>query len=788
MNTSSAANASPMRVFPGLLLLIAAVFAVGGIRLVSLGGSFYYLLAGIVLMICAVQMWRGRPSGAWLYGGLLLATLVWGLVEVGLDFWALQARVFLFMVLGCWLLSPWARKALYQGSPPPLFNSVFTWAIIFTLVITLAAFWALNSRAQNTNSPVDLESGEVPVRPIGEWHHYGNSAGGNRFSPLDQINTGNVDQLTVAWTFRTKVGGTFKATPLQIGEYLYVCGGGNVVMAIDAEDGALVWNFDPEIDDEVLRNLRYFTTTCRGVTYYQAPVDYQGECPQRILTATTDARLIALDALTGKICPGFGNNGQIDLKYKLGEVKPFYYFVTSPPAIVRGNAVVGGWVFDNREVKEPSGVVRAFNAITGQFSWAWDMGRPGIYTEPGDGEIYTRGTPNVWSIFSVDEERGIVYAPTGNETPDYFGGYRLEASEKYASSVVALNGQTGAPIWHFQTVHHDIWDWDVPSQPVLVDIPGDTGELIPALVQPTKRGELFLLNRVTGEPIAEVIEKPVPQGGVPEDWTAPTQPFSVGMPNFREPDLTEADMWGITPFDQLWCRIEFKKLRYEGHFTPPSTAWTLQYPGNAGGFNWGSVSVDPVNHLLVANPLNMANRTRLIPRAEMDAGARGSMQAGTPYGFSTERFMSPLDVPCQKPPYGWLAVIDLKTHELLWKKPAGTTNEMGPLGIKVGVPLPMGVPLSAGTIATQGGLIFMAGTMDRYLRAVDINNGEELWRYKLPASAQATPMTYLTPRSNRQMIVVTVPAQGRSPTGAAAQTPEGEDPEGGYVIAFEVTP
>ena len=791
MNT---AIANPrMRIYPVLLLAIAVVFLLGGAKLLSLGGSPYYVIAGLTLLASAVQLWRAKPSGAWLYGLLLLATLGWGIVEVGMDFWPLQSRVLLLAVLGLWLLSPWARRAIYQGSPPPLWRGWYTWSIVIVLLVASSAFWALNSRAQeNPDQQIvvpesaDLESGLVPVRPAGEWHHYGNDAGGSRFSPLTQINRENVGELSVAWTYRTKVGGTFKGTPLQVGENLYVCAGGNVVIALDAESGEMVWQYDPEIDEKILRTARYFTTTCRGVSYYQAPPDYQGECPQRVLTATTDARLIALDAHTGKVCPNFGNRGQVDLTYKLGEVKSLFYFVTSPPALVRGNAVVGGWVMDNREVKEPSGAVRAFNAITGEFVWAWDMGRPGINTEPQEGEIYTRGTPNVWSIFSVDEERGIIYAPTGNETPDYFGAYRLEASEKYASSVVALNGSDGSPLWHFQTVHHDIWDYDVPSQPVLIDIPNEQGEIIPALVQPTKRGELFVLNRLTGEPITEVKELPVPQGGVAEEWTSPTQPFSVGMPNFREPDLREADMWGLTPFDQLWCRIEFKKMRYEGHFTPPSTQWTLQYPGNAGGFNWGSVSVDPINHLVVANPLNMSNRTRLIPRAEMDAGASGSLQAGTPYGFSTASFMSPLGVPCQRPPYGWLAVIDLKTQELLWKKPVGTTNESGPFGMKVGVSLPMGVPQSAGTIVTQGGLVFIAGTMDRYIRAYDINSGEQLWRYHLPTTAQATPMTYMSPDSKRQFIIITTPVVGRNFGGTRTENPEDEDPQGGYVIAFEL--
>lgn len=790
MNTVAAS--SSMRIFPVLQIVLAIIFIIGGGQLLSLGGSPYYLIAGIALIASAVLLWRSKPSGAWLFGLVLIATAVWAFFEVGFDFWALQSRLLLLTVMGFWLITPWARRAIYQGKAPPLLSYWFTWLLIVILTAITASFWTLSSKAQENNTisnsssieVADLESGLVPVRPAGEWHHYGNDAGGSRFSPLSQVNTENVGQLKVAWTQRTKIGGTFKGTPLQIGKNIYLCGGGNIVMALSAETGDVVWQYDPEIDEEILSRVSYFTTTCRGVTYYQAPQDYQGECPERILTATTDARLIALDAQTGKICPSFGDNGSVDLKHKMGKVKPLFYFVTSPPAIVRGNAVLGGWVFDNREVKEPSGVVRAFNAMTGKFSWAWDMGRPGINTEPGEGEIYTRGTPNVWSLFSVDEQRGIVYAPTGNETPDYFGGYRLEASEKYASSVVALNGNTGEPIWHFQTVHHDIWDYDVPSQPVLIDIPGENGENIPALIQPTKRGELFVLNRVTGEPITEVQELPVPQGGVAEDWTSPTQPFSVGMPNFRTPDLTEKDMWGLTPIDQLWCRIEFKKLRYEGHFTPPSTEKTLQYPGNAGGFNWGSVSVDPVNHYVIANPLNMANVTRAIPRAEMEAGAQGSLQAGTPYGFSTERFMSPLQVPCQKPPYGWLAVIDLKTQKLLWKKPAGTTNEMGPFGMRIGLPLPMGVPLSAGTITTQGGLIFMAGTMDRFVRAFDVKTGDELWRYQLPTNSQATPMTYMTPDSERQIIIVTTPAEGRNWGGASSG--DEDDPDGGYVIAFEL--
>jgi quinate dehydrogenase (quinone) len=333
----------------------------------------------------------------------------------------------------------------------------------------------------------------------------------------------------------------------------------------------------------------------------------------------------------------FGEQGEIDLKRNMGNDPLIFNFQTSPPGIVRGNAVIGGWVRDNVTVGEPSGVVRAFDAISGDFAWAWDMGRPGINTEPLRGEVYTRATPNVWSLFSVDEELGLIYAPMGNETPDYFGGDRMEASEKFASAVVAIDGENGSVRWSFQTAHHDLWDWDIASQPVLIDLPGDNGGKVPAVLVPTKRSEVFVLNRVTGEPIFDIQELPVPQeGGVPGDYVAATQPFTMDLPNFR-PDLTEAKMWGITPLDQLWCRIEFRKMRYEGHFTVPGVGTILQFPGNAGGHNWGSVSVDQVNNIMVVNPLVMSNQLTLIPRDELPEGVSGT-QLGTPYAHTTVRF------------------------------------------------------------------------------------------------------------------------------------------------------
>ncbi len=430
-------------------------------------------------------------------------------------------------------------------------------------------------------------------------------------------------------------------------------------------------------------------------------------------------------------------------------------------------------------------MVRAYDAITGKFTWAWDMGRPGINTEPAAGEQYTRGTPNVWTLMSYDDALGLVYAPTGNSTPDFFGAHRTDPSEKYSSSVVALDVTDGSVRWSFQTVHHDIWDYDVPSQPTLVDLPQADGSVVPALVQPTKRGELFMLDRRTGTPIADVEELPVPQGAVEYEWLSKTQPFSTGMPSFR-PDVSEADMWGLTPFDQMWCRREFHKMRYEGHFTPPSVEGTFVFPGNAGGFNWGGVAVDEANQLLVATPLIMGSRLALIPRDKVPPEVKRYLQLGTPYAADIRMFMSPLQMPCMRPPYGRIAVVDLQTRQILWNKRLGTTNESGPWGKKIGLRLPMGVPLAAGSIVTQGGLIFFGGGMDRYFRAFDLKTGDELWREYLPAPAQATPMSYLSPQTKRQIVVITVPGAGRFGM-AESEDKTPPDPLGGHIIAYALS-
>jgi membrane-bound PQQ-dependent dehydrogenase (glucose/quinate/shikimate family) len=777
----------PPRIFASLLLLIGLVLALGGVRLATLGGSLYYVIAGMLLIASAVLLWRGRQSGAYLYWLLTVGTLVWALLESGFDGWALAPRVLPFLVLGLLLLRPNTRRALGMQASQPLLKSRTVWLAVAALVFVSVGV-ALKEPYKTLPFPTASGIAEIAAR---DWQHWGGTAAGTRYVPFDQINASNVSKLQVAWTYRTGVGGAFKATPLQIGDTLYVCLARNIISALDADTGAERWRFDPQLKDSKVG----FTTTCRGVTYFKAP-EPPAECPERILTATTDARLIAIDAKTGKRCADFGTNGEVTLLNGMGDVKPGFYYVTSPPTLAKGVAVLGGWVADNVETQEPSGVVRGFDPISGRLLWAWDLGRPDVLTAPPEGQTYTRGTPNAWSVFSADDALGLVYIPTGNATPDYYGGHRTPESERFASSVVALDAASGAVRWSFQTTHHDIWDYDVPSQPVLVDLRNDDGSVTPAVVAPTKRGELFLLDRRDGKPLATVEEKAVPQTDLPDEKTSPTQPFSVGMPSFGNDPVTEAKMWGITPIDQMLCRIQFRKLRYEGPLTPPSVRGSLQYPGFAGGMNWGSVAIDEPDGVMIVNALHIGNHVKLYPRAEVTdktvLGFGGGYQRGTPYAAFTTPFLSPIFAPCQQPPYGEIAAIDLKSKQTLWRRPLGTANEMGPLGLKVKLRIPMGVPYSAGTIVTKGGLIFVGGTMDRHMRALDIRTGQEVWSDFMPNTAQATPMSYVAPQSGRQFVVITVPATGREEESHVAERKAGPDAQaapkasdsGGWVIAY----
>jgi len=417
---------------------------------------------------------------------------------------------------------------------------------------------------------------------------------------------------------------------------------------------------------------------------------------------------------------------------------------------------------DNGQTSNPSGVVRAYDATTGALAWAWDLGHPERHGPPPAGEIYTRNTPNAWGPFSADEAAGLVFVPTGNSNPDYFGGQRSAEAEKYSSSVVALDATSGEVRWSFQTTHHDLWDYDVGSQPVLFDLP-TAGGVVPVLIQATKRGEIFVLDRRDGHPVMPVTEKPVPQGNVPGDRTAATQPFSTGMPSLTGPDLTEQDMWGLTPIDQLWCRIRFRQARYDGAMTPPTAdrPW-INSPGWMGGSDWGSVSIDESRNVLVAVSMRMSNYTRFVTPQEAQGITEKSLitpQVGSPFaGIVNDYFHSPLGVPCQRPPYGVISAVDLQTGQLLWSHPLGTSRNNGPLalGIKLPVSIPMGNVTLGGNLVTGSGLIFVGATLDRYVRALDERTGEELWRSSLSAAAFATPMSYVAPGNGRQYVLVSI--------------------------------
>lgn len=741
-----------------LLLLTAGLVWIGG-QLLLAGGSAYYVLAAALLAGCSGLLWRQSARAISLFGLLWLGTLAWALHEAGFDFWALAGRLGLLSGIGLWLLMPWVRRSLgLPGTSRPS-QALLSLALVMLVGGTSWIFW--NDRIGGGTDTTHLASG--PADPTqGDWANYGNGPGGNRYSPLAQITPANVGALTPAWSFSlgkepNGERAPFEATPLKVGDTLFFCTGYNDIVAIDAETGQQQWRYQAHADTYGI-----FGQTCRGVSYYRQ-ANATGPCAARVYTATIDSRLIAVDAANGKPCGDFGEHGAVNLLRGMSAAPKGYYHVTSPPTVVAGKLVIGGWVTDGQMTGEPSGVIRAFDAVTGKLAWAWDMGRPDRTGEPAPGETYTPGTPNSWSVMSADEALGLVYVPTGAPTPDYFGGLRSAAMEKYANSVVALDVMTGRPRWSYQTVHHDLWDYDVPAQPVLVNLANGR----PALVQPTKRGELFLLDRRTGEPIATVTEQRVPVSTVPGERSSPTQPFSA-LPSFAGPRPSEHSMWGMVMVDQAWCRLRFRQARFDGAMTPVGTdRATIAWPGALGGMNWGSVAVDPVHGIAIVNSSHVLNYDRLIPRAQADAmglkpvakpsfeNVAGPVaQAGTPYAVSVAPFLSPLVAPCTQPPYGLISAVDLNSHKLLWQKPFGTARDSGPLLLATGLPIPMGVPNIGGAVVTAGGIAFIGATQEHRLHAFDISTGQEVWKGVLPAGGNATPISYWSARSGRQFVVI----------------------------------
>jgi len=771
-----------------VLILIGLALLVGGVMLARLGGSWYYVAAGALLVVSGVLIHRRRFAGIGLFALGFVGTVAWAYWEVGAQFWPLVPRLSPWIVLGfvVALIAPALRPRLRAAG----------WAMAIVLfAVGVAGFMAMfdeHGVIEATRTLAQVSVPDAQAQRDERWQYYGRTLDGRRFAPFDQIDPHNVGNLQVAWTFRTGdvpgKGAEDQTTPTQIGDDLYVCTPYQKVFALDADTGKERWRFDPKSPDSKVWN------RCRGVAYYDAAAFAQAHpdeattqaaasaptCAQRLFLGTTDARLIALDRATGQPCAGFGNGGTVDLKVGMGLVQPFYYMTTSENTVIGNRILIGGWVQDGASVDEPSGVIRAFSADTGELLWAWDPGNPAITLLPPPGESYSRTTPNMWSTPSYDDKLGWAFLPMGGQTPDFWGGFRRPSSDEFGSSVVAIDMKTGKVQWHYQTTHHDLWDYDVPSQPALVDMPDASGKVVPAVVQLTKRGQIFALDRATGTPITQVVEKPAPTDVVKDDRVSPTQPYSVGMPQVGNEPLTEADMWGATLLDQLWCRIEFKRMRYDGEFTLASEEHVnLQYPGNYGGFNWGSAAVDQQNDILYAGSMRMPLWGQYIPRAVADdPNAPGGhdglhVMAGTPYGYRKGMFMSPLGVPCHAPPYGQLTAVDLKNHTILWQKPMGTVADtVLPFGLKAKLPFAIGMPVMGGPMATASGLVFFAGTYDYYLRAIDSATGKELWKGRLPVGAQATPMTYMSPKTGRQFVVIAA--------GGARQSPD----RGDYIVAY----
>ncbi len=739
----------------GFLILVGMALGFGGMRLFTLGGSYYYLLAGIACLAAGVHIVMGRKLGATIYFGFFLATVLWALWESGLDFWRLLPRVGGPLAIALYMLAPWVQKPLNgDRRAAPMWQA----AIGIAGVLILGGAYLSNGGVGD--KPVSTASNAEVDKTGNDWREFGRTAAGDRFSPSNQITPQNVSKLQVAWTYRTgdikenypetKAAFMFEATPIKVGETLYLCTPHNIVIALDAATGKEKWRHDPKVNDSGVAMM-----VCRGVTYYETTAKV-ADCPKRILVGTIDGRMIAVDAETGQSCQSFGKNGEIDLREGVGQFEPGFQYSTSPPQIVGDVAVVGGFVLDGMSTQMPSGVVRAFDAETGKLAWAWDMGR----ADPGPlkpGETYTQGTPNAWTPFSADAALGLVYVPTGNRTPDYYGAERTEAEDKYSTSVVALDAKTGQVRWSFQTAHHDLWDYDNGSQPVLIDAQTETGTA-PALILPTKMGEVYLLDRRDGAPLTAVEERPAPKGDIPGERYSPTQPWSTGMPNFAKEPLFEKDMWGATPLDQLWCRIDFKSMRYQGRYTPPSTVKTLQFPGNFGVIDWGSVAVDLDRNIMIVNTSAMPQHVQLVPRADAEKrpmsdlkkGHLGlSPQSGTPYAVDFGPFFSPLGLPCTSPPWGQIHGVDLKTKKIIWSTKLGSTEDHAPLGI--GVP---GVFNLGGAAVSKGGVTFIGATIDKNLRAFDTQTGKLLWKGRLPAGPQAGVMTYTSGQTGKQYVVI----------------------------------
>ncbi|MBI1364595.1 MAG: PQQ-binding-like beta-propeller repeat protein [Alphaproteobacteria bacterium] len=594
------------------------------------------------------------------------------------------------------------------------------------------------------------------------WPAVGGDKGSQRYAQAAEITPANVKNLVPVWTYHTgamsapaeAVGRSkFEATPILIKDKLVLCTQFNVVIAIDPATGAEKWRYDPKID---FKQHPANAFICRGVAYWRDDAAPSGaDCAERIFAATNDRRVIALDFETGAPCKAFGDQGQVTVDPGTTLAWPGESQISSAPAVARDVVIVGSSIADNVAVRAPHGVVHAFDARTGALRWTFDPIPRGADASAlgwkGAGAPI-EGHANVWAPMSVDDGRGLVFLPTSSPSPDFFGGHR-PGDNRWSDSVVALDAQTGVLKWAFQTVHHDVWDYDLPAAPLLATISKD-GAPRDVVIQPTKTGLIFTLDRDTGEPVYPVEERPVPQDGAPGEVLSPTQPFPVAPSPLAASSIRPEDAYGLTPFDRGACRKAIAAAKNEGIFTPPSTQGTIVFPFTGGGANWGGAAFDPHTHRLYVNTSSALHLIKLIPRAETDNdwhsvpnGEQAPMR-GAPYAMSRQVLIGPLGLPCNPPPWGLLHAVDMDSGKTVWSSVLGTTEELAPLGLA----LRTGTPNFGGPLATGGGLVFIAAAMDDYLRAFDMATGKELWQGKLPAGGQAGPMSYVY--KGRQYVVI----------------------------------
>ena len=640
-------------------------------------------------------------------------------------------------------------------------------------------------RAIFCGAALTVSTGGLYAAAPDDWASYAGAPGGGQHSPLAQITPGNVGRLRIAWSFRTGELGAglpdperrrFEANPLVVDGRMYLNTGTGIAFALDAASGRELWSFDAR----VARDKHYSDPASRGVSFWRDPQSGGVACRERIVFGTLDARLIALDAANGQPCAGFGDGGTVDLRAGIAlhdKASDAWsnYAVTSPPVVAGDVLVVGSSIGDNRAHALEQGVVRGYDARSGRELWRWDPVPRDSAEAAARGwqpqQAATVGAANAWAPLAVDLALGLVYVPTGSASPDYYGGERL-GDDRDANSLVALDLHSGRRVWAQQLVHHDLWDYDLASQPVLATVQTEQGPR-DAVLQATKTGFLFAFDRRDGNPVFPISEVAVPASDVPGEHASPTQPMpEPGLRLARHTPLTATDAWGPTPGERSDCRQLIAGLRSEGIFTPPSVRGSIALPGWAGGVNWGGIAVDPQRQLAIMPVSDLPMQVALIPRAQFDwndrehyPGQEFNSMEGTAYGMRRGTLVSSKGTPCVKPPWGRLVAVDLRTRKVAWERPLGTLEEELPW-----LPLEVGLPLLGGAVTTASGLTFISATADARLRALDSSSGKTLWEAKLPAGGQATPSIYAV--AGRQYVVIA--AGGR----------EGMGPMGDYVIAY----